>query len=112
MLVLQVLEIRGSPLPDHFLMVQFRERPVKLQVHMLSDNSLFVDTAQHGHLFDLSLEQGHGGAPLEPLHRVENLIAQRLADALHELLHLLLGVHKVIDVEVEVLVQEEAVVLR
>ena len=54
--MLQVLEVLRSPLPDHFLMFQLRERPVKLQVHMLSDNSIFVNSAMLGHLFNLSLE--------------------------------------------------------
>ena len=112
MVVFQVLDVLRSPLSFHFLVFQLRERPIKLLVHMLPDNSLFVDPAQLGYLLNLSLEHRHRGPPLELLHRVKNLIAQRLTNALHELLHLVLGVHEVIYVEVQVFVQEEIVVLR
>ena len=100
MVVFQVLNVLRSPLSIYFLIFQLYERPVELLVHVLSDNSLFVDPSHLGHLLNLSLEHRHRGTPLELFHCVENLIAQRLANALHELLHLALGVHKVIDVEV------------
>ena len=104
MVVFQVFYVLRSPLSLDFLIFQLRERPVKLLVHMLPDNSLFIDPAHLGHLFNLSLEHRHRGTPLELFHCIENLIAQRLANTLHELLHLALGVHKVIDVEVKVFI--------
>ena len=67
---------------------------------MLTYNFLVIDTAQSGDFLDFALEQGHRVAPLEFLHSVEYFITQRLADAVDELLHFLLGIQKVIDVEV------------
>ena len=102
--VFQVFYVLRSPLSINFLIFQLRERPVKLLVHVLSDNSLFVDPTQLGYLLNLSLEHLHWGTPLELFHFVKYLVAQRLANTLHELLHLVLGVHEVIYVEVQVFI--------
>ena len=57
--VFQVFYVLRSPLSINFLIFQLRERPVKLLVHVLSDNSLFVDPTHLGYLLNLSLEHLH-----------------------------------------------------
>lgn len=94
------------------IVVEGDERAVELLVHVLANDLLVIDPAEARDFLDFPLQERHRGPPLELLDGIEDVIAERPADAFDKIAHLLYSVELVVDIEVEVQVAEQFVVLR
>lgn len=96
----------------------FRECTIKLsfKILLVSIHRLFlfcvqISSRDSRHFFNFPFKQIHGSPTLLSLDSIKYFVTQRLGNTLDEVLHFLLCVHHVIDVEKQVWILKELIIL-